>query len=184
MENKGRGLGLTTDWEGVENWYGGRIQQIAYLDLVTSEKTTSPPKNLSSSQTFSAGRTKGSPVPPVIRLGKLESTRSCRFSRFLGSRRMLQVHVPTDYQGDDARPYMQQKFIICGRVFVPFQAKEKSVYMVETNENVDRIPDTQQGDQYRLSFNQFVEWFNPLGLNYKQVSLRSWPWQLHSFTFM
>jgi RNA-dependent RNA polymerase len=111
----------------------------------------------------------GSPGPFCIRLDKLESTRSFRFARFLGSRHLLQVRVPEDLLGDGASAYMQQKFVICGRVFVPFQAKENSVYLMETDENVDRAPDVQQGDQHRMSFGQFVEWFNPLSLNYKQV---------------
>jgi RNA-dependent RNA polymerase len=168
-------LGLTADskWEGVDNWYGGRIQQVAHLDLVTSEPMlsgASPPKTRSLPK-ISLTKKHGSPVPFCIRLDKLESTRSCGFARFLGSRHLLQVRVPKKLLGDEARAYMQQKFVICGRVFVPFQAKENNVYMMETDENVDRVPDVQQGDQHRMSFSQFVEWFNPLSLNYKQVGL-------------
>ena len=65
--------------------------------------------------------------------------------------------------------FLKQKFVVCGRVFVPFHAKESNVYMIETNENVDRISKAAYGDQHRLSFKQFVNEYNPLELNYGQV---------------
>src|SRR5438046_892342 len=33
-EGSGRGLGLMGKWEGIEDWYGGRIQQVARLEEV------------------------------------------------------------------------------------------------------------------------------------------------------
>lgn len=151
-ENKGRGLGGMGPWRGKDDWYGGRIQQIARVRK---------------------GKGKGS---FVIQLEKPEIRRSHRFSRFLGSRRILQVRVSDDLMfqhGDDIRAFLAcHKFILCGRVFLPFHAKELGVYMMETNQDYDRQPARSEGDQHRLSLRQFIDWHNPFRLNSAQV--RQW----------
>ncbi|KAG1795975.1 RNA dependent RNA polymerase-domain-containing protein, partial [Suillus plorans] len=71
------------------------------------------------------------------------------------------------------------KFVLCGRVFVPFHAKEGSVYLFETSQNIDRQTNLSEGDSHRLTLYQFVKWHNPLGLNSMQpISKWSTRWAL------
>ena len=146
MENKDRGLGLCGDWEGAPNWYGGRVQQIGRL-----EEDGEGNYNIS--------------------LEPLEMHSSNRFARFLGSRRILQLRISRSllYRGaDNVRRFLQHKFVLCGRVFVPFHAKE-CVYMVETDEDFQRHPDSSMGDKFRTSFQKFIQFHNPMDRNWQQV---------------
>jgi RNA-dependent RNA polymerase len=170
-EGKGRGIGLLGDWQGAEHWYGGKIQQTATLVELESE---------SESSRASPSKTPKKPARPPqfsIKLDRVESTRSHGIGRFYGSRRILQVRIDKKIEkklkDQDVMDFMSQKFVICGRVFVPFDSKDSTIYMVETNEDVDREPVDWEGDQYRMSFSDFVKWFNPLHLNYKQASTGS-----------
>ncbi|KIJ66540.1 hypothetical protein HYDPIDRAFT_86612, partial [Hydnomerulius pinastri MD-312] len=157
LENKGRGLGGMGPWKGKEGWYGGRIQQVGRLQKVKGKYS--------------------------IQLEKPEIRRSHRFSRFLGSRRILQVRVADDLlykHGDDVRALLcSSKFILCGRVFVPFHAKEGSMYMMETSQDHQRMPSPLDGDQFRISLKEFVDWHNPLRFNSGQpISKWSTRWAL------
>lgn len=148
MENKGRGLGLMGDFRGESDWYGGRIQQ---LGRVTKDGTSF-----------------------AIKLERMESRRSNRFARHFGSRRFLQIRVPEDFllaERDKVKRFFRRKFILFGRVFIPFHAKEKNVYLVETNENYGRHSQEWCGDQFRSTLNEFINWHNPLDVlkNTKQV---------------
>lgn len=146
LENKGRGLGGMGPWKGKDGWYGGRIQQVGRLVLVHNR--------------FS------------IQLEKPEIRRSHRFSRFLGSRRILQVRMDDLLykHGEEVRLLLSSsKFILCGRVFLPFHAKEGSMYLIETNQDFQRVASDQDGDHLRISLNDFVEWHNPLDSNSGQV---------------
>ncbi|KAH7886339.1 RNA dependent RNA polymerase-domain-containing protein [Phlebopus sp. FC_14] len=159
LENKGRGLGGMGAWKGKDNWYGGRIQQVGRLV-----------------------KTRGN-VGFAIHLEKPEIRRSHRFSRFLGSRRVLQVRVSDDLLYKHGEPvrhlFSSHKFILCGRVYIPFHAKEGSIYMMETNENFQREPNTTDGDGFRLSLMDFVNWHNPLRANSTQpISKWSTRWAL------
>lgn len=149
MENKGRGLGLMGDWMGVPDWYGGRIQQLARLTKKDDGKLT-------------------------LTLEPLEKRRSHRFARFLGSRRLLQIRVPEKLAQefkDEVRAFFARRFILLGRTFVPFHVKDGSVYMVEISLDYERVPQNWCGDQFRLTFTEFMEWHNPMSLNSKQVCL-------------
>ncbi|KAG2350150.1 hypothetical protein BDR05DRAFT_480 [Suillus weaverae] len=155
VENKGRGLGTMGDWEGKENWYGGKIQQVARIVRAGSSFK--------------------------LELEKPEIRRSHRFARFLGSRRILQIRVPVSLRYDTKVPKFLEssKFVLCGRVFVPFHAKEGSAYLFETNENIDRQTNLGDGDGHRLTLHAFVQWHNPLRWNSKQpVSKWSARWGL------
>ncbi|KAF8648909.1 hypothetical protein AX16_006144 [Volvariella volvacea WC 439] len=146
-ENIGRGVGLMGGWQKDQDWYGGKIQQLARLVR---------------------DRSKGS---FAIQLLPMEKRRSYRFARFLGSRRILQLKVPDEVVNNDnerVRQWLRRKFIICGRVFMAFHSKDSSVYMMETDENYERETATWCGDQYRLSFSQFIHWHNPFDLNQNQ----------------
>ncbi|KAG6860856.1 hypothetical protein C0995_006720 [Termitomyces sp. Mi166 len=145
MENKGRGLGPKGP-QGVGNdWYGGQIQQTAKLV--------------------------GNKGEYRIRLEPMENKRSYRLARFLGSRRILQLKIPRDLifeENKQLRQFMRHKFVLCGRVFVPFFAKDHAVYLVETDEDYERCGAHWAGDQFRWPFEHIINWHNPLQFNAKQ----------------
>jgi RNA-dependent RNA polymerase len=144
------------DWQDQPNWYGGKIQQI--LRLVPQE--TADPGAYKSKQ--SAFR---------LHLDEMEMGRSYRFARFLGSRRLLQLKVPKMWEVDweSLKQLLMQKFVLCGRVFVALAVKERKLYFVETDEDYDRDPKPSEGDQYRMSLEELIDWYNPMALNQKQV---------------
>lgn len=153
VEGKDRGLGVPkkelhgemNDWYGEKNWYGGRIQQI--VRLVKSDNNEWE-----------------------LKLDAMRMGRSHRFARYLGSRRILLMKLPKDmYSLGLLKAYLEQKFVLCGRVYVPFAVKEGKVYMMEVDENYGREPRDAEGDQHRLSLEALVKWHNPLDLNWKQV---------------
>jgi hypothetical protein len=150
IEDVGRGLGLMGEFKGVRDWYGGKLQQV--------------------------GRVVKEGSSYKIKLEKMESRRSHRFARYYGSRRFLHIRVSKNLineERDEVKRFFRRKFVLCGRVFVAFHAKERNVYLVETDENFDRICQEWCGDHLRQSFNQFINWHNPLEVvkNTKQVRL-------------
>ena len=150
LENDGRGLGLLGEWHGQENWYGGRIQQVARLS-----------KSAITGCSYK------------VHLEAMEKRRSHRFARFCGSRRILQIRVPEKLIYQEAaqlKEFFQQRFVLCGRIFVPFHVKDTSLYLVETNEDWERRSQEAFGDQYRRSFSEFINWHNPPRYNHEQVS--------------
>ncbi|KAI0937310.1 hypothetical protein AcV5_005250 [Taiwanofungus camphoratus] len=153
IENRSRGLGLQGESFEDSNWYGGKITQIARLT-----------KN-----------EKGSAAPFRVLLERMEKRKSNRFARFLGSRRLLQVSISKDLmyaeQTQLVRDFICRKFILCGRVYVPFCAKDKKVFMMEINEDYERAANL-NGDQYRMSLQSFVNWHNPLMLNGNQPTTK------------
>lgn len=147
LENKERGLGLMGEWMDSPKWYGGQVQQIARI-------------------VKSSGSYK-------IHLEGLEKRgRSYRLSRYLGSRRVLQVRVPDDMvlkENQNVKAFLAQKFILCGRVYVPLCSKDNGVYMVETDQDYERFAVEKFGDHLRRSFGDIVRWHNDLALNKDQV---------------
>ncbi|KAI5998175.1 RNA dependent RNA polymerase-domain-containing protein [Pisolithus albus] len=159
MEHKGRGMGGMGLWHGKDNWYGGKIQQVGRLKEATGKRSL------------------------FIQLEQPEVRRSHRFGRYLGSRRILQVKVPDGLfrqRGDEVRRFFEShKFILCGRVFLPFHAKEGGVYMVETNNGFGHQCNPHEGDHHRLAFMDFINWHNPFRLNSHQpISKWSARWAL------
>ena len=112
QEGISRSLGLCREWEGDPSWYGGKICQIASV-VETEDGFT-------------------------IHLRTMMKHPSNRFTRYFGPCCMLQVKLPKDkvmqWQSDDVRIFMQNKFVLCGRIFVPFAAKDGKVFLMETNE--------------------------------------------------
>ncbi|KAH9923676.1 RNA dependent RNA polymerase-domain-containing protein [Fomitopsis serialis] len=143
-EGAGRGLGLRGEWKGDPNWYGGKIRQIASV--------------VEAGDGF------------ALRLKPMMKRKSNRFARYLGSRRMLQVKLPDDKlirkRGDDVKRFMQSRFVLCGRVFVAFAAKDGKVFLMETNEDYERVADG--ADRTRMTLEDLVQWHNPMDLNSKQ----------------
>ncbi|KAK7695210.1 hypothetical protein QCA50_002400 [Cerrena zonata] len=146
-EHENRGLGLhgldeaeNESWDGVKRWYGGRIQQTILVELVDEK--------------------------PQLRLAPMEMRKSNRFARFLGSRRMLSLNLPKRWQGGEK--FMRNKFVLCGRVFVPFCVKDNGAYLFEINDDYQRNPN-ENADGYRISLQDLINWHNPLELNSKQA---------------
>lgn len=106
----------------------------------------------------------------------MQMTRSHRFARFLGSRRLLQIKIVGKESVRDVlqeRRFFEQQFVLCGRVFVPFSTKDAKVYLMEIDADHDgRKPLCSQGDQYRQSLADCVAWHNPMELNSSQASLQ------------
>ncbi|TBU58167.1 RNA dependent RNA polymerase-domain-containing protein [Dichomitus squalens] len=144
IENRSRGLGLQGDFKEKPNWYGGQIQQIARLE--------------SDGESFR------------LTLAKMEMRKSYRFARFLHSRRIIQVSIPqsiVNNRAQDLRAFFTQKFVLCGRVFVAFDAKDKKMFLMEIPEQYERdarVP----GDEHRISLEDFVAWHNPMHRNGQQ----------------
>ena len=150
-EGASRGLGLhglqeaeDENWDGIKRWYGGRVQQTVRVELVDGK--------------------------PQLRLAPMEMRKSNRFARFLGSRRMLSLNLPKHWAGNDAEQLMKNKFVLCGRVFIPFCIKDTGAYLMEINEDLDRFP-SESTDKHRISLQTLIEWHNPLHLNGKQVNI-------------
>lgn len=150
VEAKFRGLGFppsdpSNGWEGPCDWYGGQIQQIVRLTRAKEGK-------------FS------------LTLCRMQKTRSHRFARYHGSRHILQMKI-VDTRGDleEEKKFLQQNFILCGRIFVPFSVKDGKVYMLEIDEGYGRGSSDLEGDDHRYALDAFVMCHNPIALNMGQV---------------
>ncbi|KAG1818901.1 hypothetical protein EV424DRAFT_1619016 [Suillus variegatus] len=148
VDNKGHGLGTMGQWEGKDYWYGGKIQQV--------------------SRVVKAGTSFN------LELEKLEIRRSHTFSRFLGFQRILKARVPDRVTYDKvgsflAKFFISRKFILCGRVFVPFHSKEGNVCHFQTNQNIDRQTNLGEGYSHRLTLYQFLNRHNHLRCTLKGI---------------
>ncbi|KAG8712265.1 hypothetical protein FRC11_000575, partial [Ceratobasidium sp. 423] len=100
-------------------------------------------------------------------------SKSCRFSRFLGSRRLLECH----FSMKDAREHKQaiieffvkKKLLINGRLFQAFYGHQGKVNLMEVNQDFLRKPLSELGDDNRLSLPDFIAWHNNLHLNANQT---------------
>ncbi len=150
LENIGRGLGLRGHGRVWKTGMAGRIQQVARLRRVPGSHGYS------------------------ITLEKMQLGKSNRVTRFAGSRSILQIRMDqklVQSEGDKLIEFLARRQVVCGRVFHPFFAKENKIYLVECNEDLDRRPKDTEGDQFRLSWNDFIAWHNPLRLNREQVRI-------------
>ncbi|KAG9019609.1 hypothetical protein FRB90_012455 [Tulasnella sp. 427] len=145
-------------------WWGGRVEQRAVMvNLGVDKERTS--------------MCRGALPPPKIRwtikLHQLEMRgKSCRFTRKFGSRRFIQLKVPelrTQAERDSLLDELLKPHLIHGRVFRAFSTHDGTVRLVETNENVGRVARPDLGDWRRLSFLDFLDWFNPLASNAHQI---------------
>ena len=96
---------------------------------------------------------------------------SSRFTRRFGSWSFLRIKLPQSIffgQKKDFIPFFLRPFIIWGRVFRVFDAKDCKVFLYWTDECVPSgspIPG-------RMSFEEFINWHNPLEENKNQVSIK------------
>ncbi|KDQ17270.1 hypothetical protein BOTBODRAFT_156039 [Botryobasidium botryosum FD-172 SS1] len=136
-----------------DTWYGGKVQHTGQLC------------NLSSNNA----------LPRYgIRLEKLRLGRSNRFTRFYGSRRILVIKIPTQLfrsEGNGLVNFFLQGFVILGRVYRAFFAKEQNVYLMETNEpyDLERRIEGNALEDGRLSFEEFISWHNSIARNNNQT---------------
>ncbi|KAJ6601026.1 RNA dependent RNA polymerase-domain-containing protein [Mycena vulgaris] len=153
VEGKSRGLGLGgrwKSWDGQSDYYGGQIQYPLRL--------------------FKADE--GGEGNYQIYLEKPQKGRSHRFARDLGSPSVLQLSIPTQLvrdEGEDVKRFLAKRFVINGRVFVAIPPKDKtSVYLIQINQDWNRAPLPWYGDQFRISFDEFLQRHNPPDLNSQQ----------------
>lgn len=137
------------DWDGEKDWYGGRIQQRGHVVEENGQ--------------FSI----------ILRPAEL-GYRSRMLLRFFGSRRFLQISLKKINMFQEGaiarlRTFFRQKHVLLGRVFMALHAKDDSVWLVETEEDYQRGPSRAEGDHYRISFEETVNWFNPFDANGNQV---------------
>jgi RNA-dependent RNA polymerase len=159
-------LGLThvdTQEAHIGQWWGGRVEQVAVLRRV--EKKRNP----------LVIRSKDNEPPPEytveLRQHRVHG-KSHRFARRWGSRRFIQLRLPDPlFQNDRThlQAYLNQPFILHGRIFRAFFASEGVVHLVETSENWQRASIGGMGDNDRISLHEFLNWHIPLSLNSEQV---------------
>ena len=114
---------------------------------------------------------------------------SSRFTRRFGSHRFVRIRIDTKTAHEKAKSiheYFQAPFIISGRVFRAFHAKENTVFLFMTNEVIERSPATDGPSprvRYRIrepttsperddfSLSDFLQWHNPTDIkqNAEQV---------------
>ena len=150
-----RSLGLYGDWayfpaaDCFPDWYGGRVLQNARLVL------DKPPRKFK------------------IQLEVMEYRKdSTRIARFLGSRRILCLGVAESLLFKDehgVKQFLNQKFVLCGRVFVALKSKEGKVYLAEVKEDYERQAQQREGDNKRKAFWEIINWHNPMNRNQNQV---------------
>ena len=105
---------------------------------------------------------------------------SNRFMRRFGSERFIRVRIQKDalmQKGDKLTEYFRRPFIICGKVYRAFFAKEQNVFLFRTNEVVsghsERLsvaPPADPSTTREWSFLRFIKWHNDLQLNDDQVA--------------
>jgi RNA-dependent RNA polymerase len=102
---------------------------------------------------------------------------SCRFSRRFGSKNFLRIKIPSRILHSSHNGlihYFQKPFIVWGRVFRAFYAKDDTVFLFRTNEIFD-APEIRPGHYPGFSLLQFIQWHNPLEFNHNQVFWHSPP---------
>jgi RNA-dependent RNA polymerase len=147
----GGGLGFNPDFPG---WHGGKVHFCARLKNIGTAKL---------------------PQYKFI-LERAALGPSCLFTRRFMSERFLTIKVPKQILNNPNNGLLElflRPFVLTGRVFRAFYAKDENVFMIETDEIVDgvtistsRRPASPMGP---CSLQAFLSWHNPLELNKNQV---------------
>jgi RNA-dependent RNA polymerase len=120
----------------------------------------------------------GDPYPFTLFLERAELGPSCRFSQRFGSKRFIRVSISKEIlnrKNNGIIDYFSHPFVLNGRVFRSYFAKDHNVFLIETNEITDGgqvtespLPPCVHGP---LPLLDFLEWHNPIELNSNQVCL-------------
>ncbi|KAF8581588.1 hypothetical protein K439DRAFT_1353522 [Ramaria rubella] len=138
-----------------DDWYGGKIAFVARL-REREKKSNDNPRYF-------------------LELDSPELGTSTRFTRRWGSRRFLRVRIPDTilYQSNNQLlGYFKNNFVLHGKVFRPFYAKEHSVFLFDIDSIYTQgrmVPNPHS----KITFDQFIQWHNPMRLN-KHQSLAKW----------
>ncbi|KAF8520442.1 RNA dependent RNA polymerase-domain-containing protein, partial [Hysterangium stoloniferum] len=136
-----------------DEWYGGKIAFIAKLRQKEAKK-------------------------PVyhLELQAPEISTSTRISRRWGSSRLIRISIPDSilYQSNNGvLTYFKNDFIIHGRIFRPFYAKEHAVFLIQLDYIYKDGVAVHHPPFGMISFDEFLKWHNPMPLN-KDQSLSKW----------
>lgn len=104
-------------------------------------------------------------------------SKSNRFARFLGSRRLIECYFSRDdaqtHGKDIISFFAHKKLLINGRLFQAFYGHEHKVQLMEIREDFGRKPQEVLGDLNRISWMEMVNWHNNLEFNSAQA-LNKW----------
>ncbi|KAG9125003.1 hypothetical protein FRC07_009387 [Ceratobasidium sp. 392] len=143
---------------GLMNEGGGNITQRIYLQIIDDLPVTKA--------TISKLHFK-------FTLEQPRKSRTCRFSRYLGSRRIIQCHFAArdgrKHQEAIVEFFASKKLLVNGRLFQAFYGHDSKIELMEINEDVGRMPDSLIGDHNRVSLLEFIAWHNNYDLNGKQT---------------
>jgi RNA-dependent RNA polymerase len=155
LEDPYAGLGFSSK---KPDWYGGKV---IFRAILRENKAT-----------------KITPYPYTFTLERAELGPSCRFTQRFGSKRFIRVSISKSiFNKKDNKiiEFFKHPFVLNGRVFRAFFAKEHNAFLVETNEVTDGskvsespLPPSEHGP---LPFLDFLRWHNPIKLNAMQVSI-------------
>jgi RNA-dependent RNA polymerase len=111
-----------------------------------------------------------------VELDPAELGPSCRFARRFGSTALLRVKIPLGvFNKAENRliNFFSRPFVLNGRVFRSFFAKDDNVFMFRTNE-IFRCSAISAGvKEFGLSLLEFLNWHNPLCYNQHQACVLS-----------
>lgn len=141
------GLGNNPEYPG---WYGGKIEFRAKLEKLGTKQYK-------------------------IVLEDCILGASCRFTRRFGSWSFLRIKVPLDifHESDNGLGlFFKRPFVLWGRVFKTFYAKDQTVFLFKTNEACPSL-DSRGSNLPGLSLQEFLMWHNPLQEN-SQQSMTKW----------
>lgn len=109
-------------------------------------------------------------------------SKSNRFSRFLGSRRLIECHFSKKDARDHKKPiidfFVHKRLLLNGRLFQAFYGHDRKVQLMEINEDFGRQPQALLGDNNRISLVAMIEWHNNIHLNLNQT-LNKWVSRFH-----
>ncbi|QRV85354.1 RNA-dependent RNA polymerase [Ceratobasidium sp. AG-Ba] len=129
---------------------GGKIIQRIYLRIDTRSKT----------------RFKFTLEQPT-------KSKSFRFNRFLGSRRVIQCHFSEkdrrSFGSEILDFFASNKLLILGRLYQGFYGHDSKIELMEINEDFGRTPTDLYGDHNRMSLLDFIAWHNNVELNGNQT---------------
>ncbi|KAF8517651.1 RNA dependent RNA polymerase-domain-containing protein [Gautieria morchelliformis] len=140
-----------------DDWYGGKIAFIARL------RQNGQSGNISNNEYR-------------LELDSPELSASTRFFRRWGSRRFVRVRIPESVfyrQNNRLLTFFKNNFVIHGRVFRAFYAKDHSVFLFELPSTYSSGRLQQDPHGGRISLAHFLEWHNPMAFN-KDQSLAKW----------